>query len=143
MNNEDFDLEKFIDLFDTAMSSDNPTVKRAFKNLMLVAALADSENENTNGPLRDLVEKVKSLEGRIAAIEWRTNVGIGSAGGAGSIPYPAVWTTTSSVTGSTGLSNTYTFTGPSAGTNPTSISTTNYTASSNYDNLYETLSSKN
>ena len=32
----DFDLETFIDLFDTAMTSDNPAVKKALKNLILI-----------------------------------------------------------------------------------------------------------
>jgi hypothetical protein len=37
---EEIDLEKFVDMFDTAMNSDNPAVKRCFNNLLMVVALA-------------------------------------------------------------------------------------------------------
>lgn len=155
MEQDDFDLEKFVDLFDTAMSSDNPTVKRAFKNLMLIVALADSENENKNGPLRNLVEHVKSLESRIAAIEWKNNFGNGVTGAAGAIgPYPyqpsPVWTTSTTWPNISGTytMNTQSSIGPLGDTG--SIATTNYTASTanyidttNYDILYDNLQSRN
>ena len=150
MEQDDFNLEQFVDLFDTAMSSDNPTVRRAFKNLMLVAALADSENENKTGPLRNLVEKVKSLEGRISAVEWKTNINSGTivgggAVGSGSIGQPVpLWTSTTNPTISSG---TYTLntqtTSSSAGAKGPSASTANYmTMSYNYDTLFDTLESK-
>ncbi len=65
----DFDLETFVDLFDTALTSDNPTVKRAFKNLLMVSAIASAE-ENPQGlrqgPLRRLVEDMKHLNQRLS-----------------------------------------------------------------------------
>ena len=68
--NEDFDLLKFVELFDTAMTSDNPTVRRAFKNLLMVAALVDSENEGKSiGPLEQLVQEISSLKERLARVE--------------------------------------------------------------------------
>ena len=153
MEQDDFNLEQFVDLFDTAMSSDNPTVRRAFKNLMLVAALADSENENKTGPLRNLVEKVKSLEGRIAAVEWQTNLKAGGpiTTGSGPIPNPygnhPTWisTTTSpyTYTTTTGASGASTYTSLSVGANGPTASTANYiTMSYNYDTLFDTLESK-
>lgn len=70
MDNEDFDLENFVRLFDTAMTSDNPTVRKAFKNLMIVATLVDSDNENKNiGPLENLLREVRSLHSRVRVLE--------------------------------------------------------------------------
>ncbi len=68
----DFDLETFVDLFDTAMSSDNPAVKKALKNLILISALVDakSEHEIRIGPLRRLVEDIKHLNQRLQALEY-------------------------------------------------------------------------
>lgn len=66
---EKFDLEQFVDLFDQAMSSDNPTIQRAFKNLLLVAAIAESDEEKVIGPMRELLEEVKELRRRITNLE--------------------------------------------------------------------------
>ncbi len=68
----DFDLETFVDLFDTALTSDNPTVRRAFKNLILVASIVQAEENHdsiANGPLRRLVEDIRSLNRRIGNLE--------------------------------------------------------------------------
>ena len=66
---EDFNLEQFVDLFDTAMMSDNPTVKKAFKNLMLVATLVSAENEPKIGPLRELITTINDLRARVSTLE--------------------------------------------------------------------------
>ena len=68
----DFDLERFVDLFDTAMSSDHPAVKKAFKNLLLVAALTDEEDsvrDRVHGPLRRMIEDVQHLHRRIDSMD--------------------------------------------------------------------------
>ena len=68
----DFDLEKFVDLFDTAMSSDNPTVQRALRNLLMIAAMVDSENASETvrqGPLRRLIEDQKNIVRRLQDLE--------------------------------------------------------------------------
>jgi hypothetical protein len=68
----DFDLEAFVDLFDTAMTSDNPAVKKAFKNLMLIAAIVNSENKDEairQGPMRRLVEDQKNIIRRLNELE--------------------------------------------------------------------------
>jgi hypothetical protein len=68
----DFDLEAFVDLFDTAMTSDNPAVKKAFKNLMLIAAIVNSENKDEairQGPMRRLVEDHQNLIRRLNNLE--------------------------------------------------------------------------
>ena len=71
-DSSDFDLEQFVDLFDTALSSDNPAVKRALKNLMMIAALVDSDikpEDRVKGPLRRLVDDVNNLHRRINQLE--------------------------------------------------------------------------
>lgn len=67
----DFDLETFVDLFDTAMSSDNPAVKRALKNLILISALVDAKSNDgiRQGPLRRVVEDIKHLNQRLQTLE--------------------------------------------------------------------------
>jgi hypothetical protein len=73
-DSSDFDLERFVDLFDTAMNSDNPAVQRALKNLLMIAALVDSETkpeQRVNGPLRRLVDDIKNLNRRLNDMEYR------------------------------------------------------------------------
>jgi len=68
----DFDLETFVDLFDTALSSDNPAVQRAFKNLLMIAAIVgaeDSEAGIRQGPLRRVLEDQKNILSRLSRIE--------------------------------------------------------------------------
>ena len=103
----DFDLETFIDLFDTAMTSDNPTVQRAFKNLMLVATIVNAEDANKGlrqGPLRRLVEDMNNISRRLSNVEsknaysnpYTTTITPGMpAVGIGSPYSNQTWTTTS------------------------------------------------
>lgn len=66
----DFDLETFVDLFDTAMSSDNPAVKKALRNLIMIAAIVNAENKDSrDGPLRRVIEDQKNILRRLDRIE--------------------------------------------------------------------------
>lgn len=68
----DFDLETFVDLFDTAMASDNPAVQRALKNLLMIAALVNAESNKDGlqrGPLRRVFEDIKYLNQRLQNLE--------------------------------------------------------------------------
>lgn len=68
----DFDLETFVDLFDTAISSDNPTVQRALKNLILVSAIVNAQENSEGlrkGPLRRVIDDVQALHKRISNLE--------------------------------------------------------------------------
>ena len=107
----DFDLEKFVDLFDTAMSSDNPAVKRALRNLLMIAAMVDAESPSVQaGPLRRLVEDIKNLNNRISTMEskqswappaWPYTPGTSTPSvPAGPYPYTTTtpWTTTTTTT---------------------------------------------
>lgn len=70
-NNAEFDLELFVDMFDTALASDNPTVKKCFNNLLMVVSLVHAEDKDDQliGPLRKLVNDVENLTSRIICIE--------------------------------------------------------------------------
>lgn len=68
----DFDLETFVDLFDTAMSSDNPAVKRALKNLLLISAMVNAENSKNylqRGPLRRALDDINNIARRLERVE--------------------------------------------------------------------------
>ena len=67
----DFDLETFVDLFDTAMSSDNPAVQRALKNLVLISAMVNAQSPESlrKGPLRRVVEDIQILNKRLSTLE--------------------------------------------------------------------------
>jgi hypothetical protein len=68
----DFDLETFVDLFDTAISSDNPAVQRALKNLLMIAAIVNAEDAEAGmrqGPLRRVLEDQKNILSRLSRIE--------------------------------------------------------------------------
>lgn len=67
----DFDLETFVDLFDTALSSDNPTVQRALRNLIMISSIVNAQNPEglRKGPLRRLVEDIQNLNKRLKNLE--------------------------------------------------------------------------
>ena len=68
----DFDLETFVDLFDTAMSSDNPAVQRALKNLVLISAIVNAQQDPNGlrkGPLRRVIEDIQALNKRLSNLE--------------------------------------------------------------------------
>jgi hypothetical protein len=64
--NNDFDINEFAKMFDAALASDNPAVKKALRNFMMVSAIVHAqeldETERTMGPLETLVKKVADLE---------------------------------------------------------------------------------
>jgi hypothetical protein len=103
---EEIDLERFVELFDTAMNSENPAVQKCFNNLMLVVALVHAEDKTPSiGPLRKLVTEVRELQQRVYRIESETH--------AKRNPYihDHTWTTTGHgyVPPFSGASSTYTF----------------------------------
>jgi len=63
---EDFDIREFAKMFDAALASNNPAVKKALRNFMMVAAIVHAEQqtgeERLMGPLETLVKKVGDLE---------------------------------------------------------------------------------
>lgn len=68
MNKED-DIELLFKILDNALQSDNPSIKKALKNFLLVAALIDN-NSDTNGPFSSLLEEVKRLRAKVEILEY-------------------------------------------------------------------------
>jgi hypothetical protein len=84
-DSSDFDLETFVDLFDTAMTSDNPAVQKAFKNLLMITAIVHAKQEGIQGPLRRLVDDIRNLNRRLTDLE---NKNIYPGGGITPVPMP-------------------------------------------------------
>ena len=63
----DFDLERFIDMFDVAMTSDDPRVVETLRKLMMIVALTQPEapSGDFKGPLRRLFEDMNHLNRRM------------------------------------------------------------------------------
>ena len=69
----DFDLERFIDMFDEAMTSDDPRVVETLRRLMMIVALTApetrKEHDRRSGPLRRLFEDMNHLNNRLHRME--------------------------------------------------------------------------
>jgi len=72
---EDYDLERLIEMLDTAMMSRDPRVKNALRQLMMMVILTDSGDHEADirdkGPLQTMFEDVRDLRHRIHEIERR------------------------------------------------------------------------
>jgi hypothetical protein len=66
----DFDLERFVDLFDEAMTSKDPRVVETLRNLLMIVALTRpetyEEHSRRSGPLRRLFEDMHDLNRRVS-----------------------------------------------------------------------------
>ena len=69
----DFDLDRFVDMFDEAMTSKDPRVIETLRNLMMIVTLTRPETFNRHdrksGPLRRLFEDMHDLNRRIRHLE--------------------------------------------------------------------------
>ena len=71
----DFDLERFVDMFDEAMTSRDPRVVDALRGLMMMVTLTRPESRDSGlhdrnaGPLRRLYEDVNHLHRRVERME--------------------------------------------------------------------------
>ena len=71
----DFDLERFIDMFDEATTSSDPRVINALRSLLMIVTLTRSESlvnglhDRNAGPLRRLYEDVSNLNRRLHRVE--------------------------------------------------------------------------
>ena len=65
----DFDLDRFIDMFDEAMTSSDPRVIETLRSLMMIVTLTRSEanmvHGRSHGPLRRLYEDMHNLNNRM------------------------------------------------------------------------------
>jgi hypothetical protein len=71
----DFDLERFVDMFDEALISSDPRVMNALRSLMMMVTLTRPESRDSglhdrnHGPLRRLYEDVNHLNSRLHRME--------------------------------------------------------------------------
>jgi hypothetical protein len=67
----DFDLEAFIELFDEALTSDDPSVQKTLQHLMVIAALARNHDGHSkrSGPLRRLYDDQHNIIRRLEQLE--------------------------------------------------------------------------
>ena len=69
----DFDLDRFIDLFDEAMTSKDPRVVETLRNLLMIVTLTRPETyheqDRNHGPLRRLFEDMNHLHRRVSRME--------------------------------------------------------------------------
>lgn len=85
----DFDLEAFIDLFDEALTSDDPSVQKTLQHLMVIAALArnHAKHDHRDGPMRRMFENQRDLIRRLDRLETdKQRVFPGGGLGGGNIP---------------------------------------------------------
>lgn len=123
------DLENLLKLFDFALSSDNPAVKKALKNLLLVVSIVEpQEDASKPGPLAEIKMELQILRAEIATLKNSANLRGGTYNHPPAFPsYPAYpyqpntsgnipwitngkpWTasSTTGTTGATGSSTTY------------------------------------
>jgi hypothetical protein len=70
---EQFDIKEFAQMFDAALASDNPSVKKALRNFMMVAAIVHAqelnEDERLMGPFEALLKKVQDLESMVRELQ--------------------------------------------------------------------------
>jgi hypothetical protein len=69
----DFDLDRFINMFDEALTSQDPRVIDALQGLLMIVTLTRPEAKTSveRGPLRRLVDDVTNLNRRLGAVENR------------------------------------------------------------------------
>lgn len=71
----DFDLERFVDMFDEALTSKDPRVMNALRGLMMMVTLTRPEtrdsglHDRNSGPLRRMYEDMSHLHRRIERVE--------------------------------------------------------------------------
>lgn len=87
----DYDLERFIDMFDQVMISDDPRVKNALRQLMMMVILTDTgdheaEQRVRQGPLRQLQQDIRDqfrwiqrLEQEIQNLKYQMSFNEGQA----------------------------------------------------------------
>jgi hypothetical protein len=69
----DFDLERFVDMFDEALTSQDPRVMDSLRSLMMIVTLtrpeSKTEHSRKDGPLRRLFEDMNHLNRRMHDME--------------------------------------------------------------------------
>jgi hypothetical protein len=94
---EDFDITEFAKMFDAALASDNPAVKKALRNFMMVAAIVHAQELNEDrrlaGPFESLLKKVQDLESMVRELQNNRTYKDQYKDYYGSTPMPNTWVT--------------------------------------------------
>lgn len=76
--NEEIDLKRMLELFDAALSSQDPRIKEQLRKLLLVVALIEPDltpsKEQQRGPLSTLYSRLHELEDRLRRIEMTSHI---------------------------------------------------------------------
>jgi hypothetical protein len=68
---DDFDINAFAKMFDAAIASDNPAVRKALRNFMMIAAITESEySDSITGPFQSLFSRLDELERQIRDMKY-------------------------------------------------------------------------
>jgi hypothetical protein len=106
---DDFDITAFAKMFDAALASDNPAVRKALRNFMMIAAIAESENDSDSaGPFGSLLTRMDAMEYELRDLKrtpYAPYPGSTSTGYPGSLFPPAYPGTYTSTIGSSGIAN--------------------------------------
>lgn len=75
----DYDLERFTEMFDQALTSDDPRVKNALRQLMMVVILTDTtdhedKQRSKHGPLRRMQEDMREQFRWIQRLEQEVEI---------------------------------------------------------------------
>ena len=72
--NNDIDIEHLAKILDSALASDNPSVKRALRNFLLVASLTESEKtdevSDKSWGFHSVIQEIKALRRRVETLEY-------------------------------------------------------------------------
>ena len=65
------DIYEFAKMFDAALASDNSSVQKALRNLMMLAAVvhAEEDDKRAAGPLEAVLDKVNDLERMVRELQ--------------------------------------------------------------------------
>lgn len=73
----DFDLERFVDMFDEAMTSKDPRVVETLRSLLMIVTLtrpeSNMEQGRREGPLRRLFEDMNTLNRSVGRLQEEIN----------------------------------------------------------------------
>jgi hypothetical protein len=72
MGQAEFDLQRVMDLFDTALTSKDERVVNALRSLLMIVALTNPEDADAKGdigPLRAMERDLNSMHSRIRSLE--------------------------------------------------------------------------
>jgi len=68
--NDEVDLARMVEVFDTALSSDNPAIKELFQKLIMMSVLLTSENPTARvgGPLTNIFRRLTRMESEVTQL---------------------------------------------------------------------------